>query len=505
MVELPKELPDDTEQLKELIRLLAAERTDYFEKVQIIEQRYRELVKAKYGKRNETFDADQLLLFAQQSAEKREATSTSDTAKTSVAVTESSYKSGHGRRKPDENMVVKTVVHELPVAKRACPRCKCEREQFGQTVTRMLDYVPGFAFCWEHIRLKYICRTCPGNAVTAEMPVQAIDRGMPAPGMLAYLATSKYADHLPLHRLEGILSRQGLSLNRSTMCNWVAHTARMLQPVYDYMIAEIRKGRVIWTDDTPIKVLDRTLKRKTKTGRIWVYRGDLKHPYIAFHYTPSRKRDGPREFLETYQGYMQADAFAGYDCIFVGGGVVEVACMAHARRKFLNAFESNQTSAGEILKLIQDLYAIEKTIKDKNADEKFIERQAAIPILESMQNWMQTQKLIVLPKSPLGLAINYTMKNWEALQVYVTDGDLTIDNNLAENALRPIAVGRKNWMFAGSDNGGNTAAVLASIVATCKRLKLDPFKYFSAVISRLAENPDSDPSLLVPGELDFSA
>ncbi len=288
------------------------------------------------------------------------------------------------------------------------------------------------------------------------------------------------------------------------MCDWVAHTARMLQPIYDHMVEKIRNGRVIWTDDTPIKVLDRTLKRRTKTGRIWVYRGDPRHPYIVFHYTPSRKRDGPREFLKNYSGYMQADAFAGYDCIFVGGGVVEVACMAHARRKFLNAFESHQTSAGEILKLIQDLYAIEKSVKDQKAEEKVLARQAALPILESMKSWMLAEKLIVLPKSPLGQAINYTLKNWDALQVYVTDGDLTIDNNLAENALRPIAVGRKNWMFAGSDNGGNTAAILASVVATCKRLKLDPFKYFSTVISLLTENPNLKPEDLVPGALDIS-
>lgn len=504
MVELPKELPDDMEQLKELIRLLAAERTDYFEKIQIIEQRYRELVRAKYGRKNEAFDSEQLRLFAQHIAEKSEAnprSSDPDATQNSAAVTK---KQGHGRRKPDEKMVTKTVIHEVPLSERACPHCNCEREQFGQTVTRMLDYVPGFAFCWEHIRLKYICRTCPGSSITAGTPAQAIDRGMPAPGMLAYLATSKYADHLPLHRLEGILSRQGLLLNRSTMCDWMAHTARMLRSIYDYMIGEIRNGKVIWTDDTPIKVLDRTLKRKTKTGRIWVYRGDSRCPYIVFHYTPSRKRDGPREFLLSYKGFMQADAFAGYDCIFVGGGVVEVACMAHARRKFLTAFESNQTIAGEMLQLIQDLYSIEREIKDKNVEEKFTARQAAKPILASMEQWMATQKLIALPKSPLGQAINYTMKNWDALQVYTTDGDLTIDNNLAENALRPIALGRKNWMFAGSDNGGDTAAILASIVATCKRHKQDPFKYFSTAISRLAENPNLDPSLLVPGVLDIS-
>lgn len=503
MVELPKDLPDDPELLKELVRLLAAERTDFFEKMQVIEQRYRELIKAKYGRKNETFDTDQLLLFALQNSEKNEERETR-TAEAPAGASEPAKRSGHGRRKHDENLVVKTVIHDVPAGERACPRCNCEREQFGQTVTRMLDYIPGFAFYWEHIRLKYICRTCPGHGITAPMPVQAIDRGMPAPGMLSYLATSKYADHLPLYRLEGILARQGLTLNRSTMCDWMAHTAQLMQPIYDYMISEIRNGRVVWTDDTPIKVLDRTLKRRTRTGRIWVYRGDPGHPYIIFHYTPSRKRDGPREFFKNYKGYMQADAYAGYDCVYVGGGVVEVACMAHARRKFLNAFESHQTVASEMLLMIQDLYNIERLVKDKNSEEKRIARLAAVPILESMENWMNAQKLIAVPKSPLGQAINYAMNNWAALKVYVTDGDLTIDNNLAENALRPIAIGRKNWMFAGSDKGGDTAAVLASIVATCKRLKVDPFKYFSAAISALSENSNLNPQTLVPGVLEIS-
>ena len=504
MVELPKELPEDAEQLKELIRLLAAERTDFFEKIQVIEQRYRELIRAKYGRKNETFDADQLLLFAQQNAEKSDEHKDADVG-TPAHNAAPVKRPGHGRRKPEENMVVKTVIHDVPVTERACPTCKCEREQFGQTVTRLLDYIPGFAFYWEHIRLKYICRTCPGNAVTAPMPVQPIDRGMPAPGMMAYLATSKYADHLPLHRLEGILSRQGLTLSRSTMCDWMAHTAQLLQPIHDYMISQIRNGRVIWTDDTPIQVLDRSLKRKTRKGRIWVYRGDSKHPFIVFHYTPSRKRDGPVEHLKNYKGFMQADAYNGYDRIYVGTGVTEVACMAHARRKFLNAYESNQTVAGEMLLMIQDLYEIEKSIKGKDADEKKVARQAAKPILEAMEVWMKKQRIVALPQSPLTLAINYAMNNWDALQVYITDGDLTIDNNLAENALRPIAIGRKNWMFAGSDNGGNTTAVLASIVATCKRLNVDPFKYFSAAIKAFTENPDSQPEMMVPGVLDISA
>lgn len=374
----------------------------------------------------------------------------------------------------------------------------------GRTVTLQLDYIPGMAFYWEHIRLKYACRTCESHVVSAPMPEQPIERGMPAAGILAYIPTAKLADHLPLYRLEEILSRQGLVLSRSTMCDWMVKMAKLVGKVYSYMVEKVRRSRVIWTDDTPIRVQDRTLEKRCRTGRIWVYRGDAQNPFIVYHYTPSRKREGPVEFLKNYTGFLQADAFAGYDCIYVGGAVKEVACFAHARWKFVNAMDTNRSACSQVLQLIQNLYNLEREQKQATSEERKSARQEiAVPILRNLKHLLDQLAMVALPKSPLGQAIAYAMNNWEALNVFTTDGDLTIDNNLAENALRPIALGRKNWLFAGSDAGGETCAVLSSLIATCRRHRIDPFLYLRTLILRLTENPDANSEFLVPGVLEL--
>jgi transposase len=447
MVELPKQLPDDPEQLKKLIEMLASERNDFFERLKILEQRYKDEMRAKYGRRSESLDPDQLRLFIQAAIEESESVQSAEANTKTAEETEKSVdvekkKRGHGRRKPQE-LPHRPVLHDVPECEKACPRCTFQREVSGRTISLQLDYSPGHAFYWEHIRLKYACRACDGQIQIASAPEYPIDRGMPAAGMLAYIATSKYADHLPLYRLEGILSRQGLVLSRSTMCDWMQAASKILLPLFEYLIMRIKKSRVIWTDDTPVRVMDKELKKRCRTGRIWVYRGDAANPYVLYRFTPSRKRDGPLEHLENFNGFLQADAYAGYDCIFVGAGVTEVACFAHARRKFEHCLESNRTGAGTILFLIQKLYKIESEYKTATSEQRLEARQRlSVPILKELRELLDAQLLMSLPKSQFGQAIQYANNQWEALNVFATDGDLTIDNNLAENALRPIALGR---------------------------------------------------------------
>lgn len=509
MVELPTELPNDPEQLKKLLGLIASERDDFFRRLQLLEHRYKEEMRAKYGRRSETIDPDQLRLFMQEALRESGQSSQSDTANLdksaevsgSQQLPETQKKQGHGRRKP-QSLPKRPVIQDVPESEKTCPRCSYARDLCGRSVTLQLDYIPGYAFYWEYIRLKYACRACEGNLVTAPMPDQPIERGMPAPGMLAYIATSKYADHLPLYRLEGILSRQGLILSRSTMCDWMQATTKILLGLFEHMMARVKKSKVIWTDDTPIRVLDKELKKRTRTGRIWVYRGDENNPYVLFKFTPSRKRDGPREHLENFTGFMQADAFSGYDCIFVGGGVKEVACFAHARRKFVAALDSSRSAAAQVLQLIQELYQIESDCRERTTSERVECRQKySVPILAQLKDLLDAQVIACLPQSPLAAAIKYSLNHWQALNVFTTDGDLTIDNNLAENAVRPIALGRKNWMFAGSEAGGQAIAVLSSITATCRRLSVDPFAYLKSVIMALTEDPDIDLDLLLPDVL----
>jgi transposase len=397
------------------------------------------------------------------------------------------------------------------------------RHVIGQEISEQLDFVPAKVTVIEHVRIKYACPSCEERAAeggpqitTAEKPLAPIEKGLAAPGMLAYVMVSKYGDHLPMHRLESILQRHGIQIARSTMCDWAAQCAAVLNPLYQLMVKLVLASKVIHTDDTPVKVLDRTLDQ-TRTGRFWVYLGDKEHPSTIFTYTPSRSRDGPHQFLAGWgkeqRVYLQADAFGGYDGIYrgeAGGAVTEVACWAHARRKFYDARNSDAVASTQALAYIRLLYDVEDEAKesatkaDTNlASERIrLRQQFAVPRLEQFKAWLQSQQAEhggpVLPKSPMGQAIAYAVNQWDALCVYTTDGDLNIDNNAAENALRRVAVGRKNWLFCGSDNGGVTAAVLFSLITTCQRHKVNPFDYLRDVLTRIAATPISQLDLLLP-------
>jgi transposase len=439
------------------------------------------------------------------------------------------------------------------------------RHIIGKQTHEQLDYVPAKVKVIEHVRLTYGCPQCEQDAspdgpqiVTADKPLQPIKKGLAAPGLLSYVIVSKYGDHLPLHRLERIFDRYGIDIARSTMCDWAAQCADALRPLYELMVDQVRASQIIHTDDTPVKVQDRS-RTQTRTGRFWVYLGDDDHPYTVFAYTPSRSRDGPMAFLRDWgkdeRVYLQADAFGGYDGIYAGeagGHVTEVACWAHARRKFYDARSSDPAGSAQALAHIKLLYSVEKQAKQEakqaakshransasddpstdatvavvqetpnNAEsaragdssarrfhELLVENRLRLrealarPRLADFKAWLESQQAErggpVLPKSPMGQAIQYALNQWEALCVYTTDGRLAIDNNAAENALRRVAVGRKNWLFAGSDNGGRTAATLFSLIATCQRHQVEPMAYLRDVLTRIAAIPVNHLATLLP-------
>ena len=340
--------------------------------------------------------------------------------------------------------------------------------------------------------------------VTAQKPMQPIEKGLPGPGLLAHVAVSKYGNHLPLYRQEEIFHRQGMELSRQTMCGWMRACADLVSPLYELMKERVLDSKAVQTDDTPVPVLDPDLPR-TRTGRIWTYVGDDAHPYTVYDYTPSRSRDGPEEFLKGFRGYLQADAYSGYDHLYQDPDreVVEVACWARSRRKHYEAQSSDLMRSTVMLAYIRLLYDVEREARDRNLgpDARLALRQAkSKPILEDIRAYLEREQPQVLPKSPEGQAIAYTLSNWKALTRYCDDGDLEIDNNGAERSLRGVAVGRKNWTFLGSDNGGRTAAVLTSLIATCKRLGVDPFAYLRDLIGRIAAHPKSRIGELLPDE-----
>jgi transposase len=339
----------------------------------------------------------------------------------------------------------------------------------------------------------------PPLIVTAPMPKQPLPKSIAGPGLLAHLIVSKYLDHLPLHRLEGIFSRQGVDISRKTMCDWMAGCASLLTPLYELLKADLLRSQVINTDDTRVPVQEPGLNR-TKSGRLWVYIGDRNHPWIIYDYTPTHSRDGPAAFLKDYRSYLQADAATLYDRIYQPGAITELGCMAHGRRHFYEARTSDAVRAHEALGRIRCLYAVEDEAKEQIAAAKLsdaaadalrlrLRQEKTAPLLSSMYQWLQEQQASVLPKSPMGYAIAYALRHWQALTRFTEHGWLSIDNNAAERALRGIAVGRKNWLFAGSDEGGKTAAVLYSIATTCKSLGIEPFGYLRDILTRLPEHP----------------
>jgi hypothetical protein len=266
------------------------------------------------------------------------------------------------------------------------------------------------------------------------------------------------------------------------------------------MVKRVLLSIVIHTDDTTVPVLDRTLP-KTRTGRFWVYIGDVRHPYVVYDYTPRRTRDGPERFLKGYQGYLQADAFSGYDRICAGSGVKEVACWAHVRRKFFESRTSAPALAHSALARIRQLYKIETAAEEFSAEDRRVLRQRdSVPLLTSFEEWLTEQKRRALPKSPIGQAIAYARSNWAALCRYPEHGELSIDNNLAEGMLRAQAIGRRNWTFLGSDRGGRTAAILYSFTGTCKHHDIDPFAYLTDILGRLPTQPGDRLGELLPDD-----
>jgi hypothetical protein len=342
--------------------------------------------------------------------------------------------------------------------------------------------------------------------ISAPMPAMPIAKGLPGAGLLAQVIVSKYFDHLPLYRQQAIFRRQGVSLSPSTMCDWMAASAEVLRPLYDMMVSQVRQSAWLHTDDTKVKNLGHQ-PGTTALSRFWIYWGDRTHPYNVFDFTINRTRDGPQKFLADFRGYLHADAFSGYDALYLPAShgppgtaapIIEVACNAHARRKFYEARGSDVLRSHLALAYYRQLYRLERGADDNDFDDDQtlrMRQELSKPILKKFHDWLVEQRPQVLPKSPMAEAINYALNNWPALIRYLDAGFLKIDNNTAEREMKRIAIGRKNWLFVGSDNGGRTASILFSFTSTCHRLNIEPWAYLRDVLTRLPAlraNPSPD-------------
>jgi transposase len=475
---------------------------------QALLHRMAQLLRRLYGRRSERLDAAQLLLFGQaiesiEAAQAAAGEAGAGEAGAAAAPDSPARRRGrpHGRRPLPAHLPRHRLEHPVAPGDLLCP-CGCTRRHVRYEVSEQLEYAPACLFVLQHARPVMACPnpdcTHSPAVVIADKPPQPIEKGLPGPGLIAHVITSKYADHLPLYRLEGMLARHGVDLDRSTLGGWVEAAADLLLPLVLLMASLIRRSKVIGTDDTTVPVLDKG-GDKTRTGHLWVYRGDGSFPYTAFDYSPDHGGEWPQKFLAGFGGYLQADAFSGYDALYASGKVIEVGCMAHARRKFYEAKDSDPVPTHEALALIRRLYEVEDKAKDLDAASRLAMRQGqSVPVLNDLHAWLLKQQTRCLPKSPLGGAIGYALNQWAALCRYASDGDLEIDNNATERAIRGVAIGRNNWTFFGSDNGGNTAAVLRSFVASCQRNKVDPFSWLKDVLSRIADHPITRLAELLP-------
>jgi transposase len=406
---------------------------------------------------------------------------------------------GHGRKLNPANLPRRREPIDLSDAEKVCPCCAEIRVRIGETIRERLDYTPASIFVREIVQQTYACRNCEHAArdpqfAAPAFPPEPVPRSGVGAGLLAQVIVSKYVDHLPLYRQESIFARHGWPVSRTRLCDLVAACATLLDPVYRAMITRLKKSFAIHADESPVKLL-----QPRRTAYAWLYLGDAANPYTLFDLTPGRGEEYPAAFLEGYSGFVHADGYAGYNPIH-GSGTRHLGCWAHVRRKFVDARTNNAGKASEALAYIRTLYAVEKEILDENlAGEAVVSRRQtrAGPILRAFGAWLSVEQRSALPKSPFGQAVSYAINQWPTLGRYLDDARFTIDNNVAERAVRPLAVGRKNWLFVGGDGGLASAGVLMSLCVSAKRHGLDPWAYLTDVLTQLAAKP-ADVTHLLP-------
>jgi transposase len=502
----PALLPDDPAVLKQLVVQLLEELQQAHARLERQEHHMHLLLKRLYGSSSEKLDPRQSVLFDSQPGEEETAPSMPPPPPVTSAVPKNRDK--HGRGRIPDKIRREEQVHDLTEAEKAALGGAENLVELPPERSEQLDWRPSTLVVIVHVRKKY-ARKVPlpesgltlaeQNVVVARKPAEAIPGALAGPGLLAQVIVSRGADHLPLHRLEGIFKRQGLRISRQTMDGWWLGTAEFLQPLYALAIRVVLASHVIHTDDTSVRVRDAWRKLKHK-GYFWPYVGDPPHPLVVFDYTANHQRDGPAAFLKEYRGYVQADAFNGYDGIYLesNGRIIEVACWAHARRKFHECRRLDAARMETALAWIGRLYAVEKDLRgrchgewqplplEQRAQRIAAERQErSQPLLGGFHGWLEAEAPKVLPKSQVRGAMDYALSNWAALCVYTQDGWLDIDNNEGENSVRGLCLGRKNWLFLGSDRGGRAAAIHFSLLASCKRHGHDPWAYYRDVLTRL--------------------
>jgi len=372
-------------------------------------------------------------------------------------------------------------------------------KKIGEEITEVLEWQPGELFVKKYVRSKY-AKASGEVVLIGRLPSRPLEKAMAAEGLLAQIVIDKYVDHLPLHRQMQRFERSGVKLPYSTLTDWVSATCTLIEPLYEALKNKVLKTGYLHVDETPIKVLDKDKKGQTHRGYYWVYQSSVEK-LVFFDYQPSRGREGPTGILENFQGYLQTDGYTVYELFDKVGGITVLHCMAHARRMFHEALDSDHDRASYALNQIGKLYAIESIIKEQGVnihEVQLVRELKSVPILRSLGKWMKEQYIEVTPKSPIGKALAYSIERWKKLSLYTKDGRLRIDNNPVENSIRPVAVGRKNYLFAGSHEAAQRSAMLYSLLGTCKMHGIEPYTWLKTVLQKIADHPINKIEELLP-------
>ena len=479
-----KSLPDDPGELKDLVTLLAREVKSQAMFIEKLQHQLHGANRHRFGNTSEALDQLQLSLENEEIAVAAEESGTPEP--------EASGPKNKPRRKPlpehlERNKQVLTPGDD-------CSKCGGRLKTLGQDITEELEYVPGRFVVNKFVRPRMACCCCEA-VVQAPLPSRPIERGRPGPGLLAHVLVSKFADHLPLYRQSQIYQRDGIVLDRSTLADWVGKSTALLEPLADAIGKHIRQGAALFADDTPVKMLAPGNKR-TKTARVWAYVRDERPwkgqapPGAWYQFTIDRKGEHPTRHLCEYKGWVHADGYAGFNGLFGDAKASEVACMAHVRRKFVDVQQSQGSAiAEEAIKRIAMLYGIEKEARGCYPEERVAQRQRqAKPVFDELETWLHIQLPKISGKSPLAKTIRYALARLPKTRPYLDNGILELDNNTCERAVKPVALGRKNWMFAGSQRGGKAMAIAFTLIETAKLNGVDPQAWLTDVLGRIAEH-----------------
>lgn len=495
------QLPDDVETLKRLVLDQAVRLDERDTRIAALEAQLAVLKRRQFGRSSEKMlGAIAQLEFTLEELQADEGRAAERWAQ--IVDRADEERRGHPVRAPlPDHLPCEDVVHAAP---EACPTCGGVLRPLGEDTREELEYVPGRFRRIRHIRPKLSCRSCE-TIVQAPPASSPIPKGKAGPGLLAHVLVSKYGDHLPLYRQSEIYAREGVALERSTLADWVGRVAALLEPLIGALERHVLTGAVIHGDDTPVPVLDPG-RGKTRTGRLWAYvrderpHGGAAKPAAFYRYSPDRKGEHPRAHLVSFSGILQADGYAGFNELYRTGGISEAACWAHVRRKFFDIYEATRSDiAEEALKRIGALYAVEDKARGSPPETRRALRQEhAKPLIDALVSWFEARRTELSRKSPLARAMGYALARVPALTRFLDDGRIEIDNNAAERAIRGVALGRKNWLFAGSHAGGERAAALYSLIETAKLNGLDPERYLRDVLTRIADHPISRIDQLLP-------